>query len=232
MIDWQQSHEMLYAGGNVDVIRVWDLQRELSVMSIPTSADSPVTCLNVDKEGGKLVVAGCADGSVRLFDVRQANKYSPVSVFAEHKGPVINVAKPKSTPFRLVSGATGGTVKFWDYRMATSNSAASSVTPQSSSTASLALKTITAHTHSVMTSLSVHDYAPLIATGSQDQRIKVMNFNGDELSVIRYHDGFLGQRIGPVSSLAFHPYHVLLAAGATDSLVSIYAGETFKTSSS
>jgi regulatory associated protein of mTOR len=230
VIDWQQSSEMLYAGGNVDVIRVWDLQRELSLLNIPTSADSPVTCLNVDKEGGKLVVAGCADGSVRLYDVRQSNKYSPVAVFAEHKGPVINVAKPKSTPFRLVSGATGGTVKFWDYRVATSNSSASTVVApaQTGANNSIALKTITAHTHSVMTALSVHDYAPLIATGSQDQRIKVMNFNGDELSVIRYHDGFLGQRIGPVSSLAFHPYHVLLAAGATDSLVSIYAGETFK----
>lgn len=225
---------MLYAGGNVDVIRVWDLQRELSVLNIPTSADSPVTCLNVDKDGGKLVVAGCADGSVRLYDVRTSNKYSPVAVFSEHKGPVINVAKPKSTPFRLVSGATGGTVKFWDYRVATSSNAASTVAApaspaqQQGTGASIALKTITAHTHSVMTALSVHDYAPLIATGSQDQRIKVMNFNGDELSIIRYHDGFLGQRIGPVSSLAFHPYHVLLAAGATDSLVSIYAGETFK----
>jgi hypothetical protein len=97
-----------------------------------------------------------------------------------------------------------------------------------------------------------------------------MNFNGEELSLIRYHDGFLGQRIGPVSCLAFHPYveqkrkkreslslcvcacvffivttplssflkmrfylslsrlHILLAAGATDSMISIYAGETFK----
>jgi regulator-associated protein of mTOR len=68
----------------------------------------------------------------------------------------------------------------------------------------------------------------LYPSGSQDQRIKVFNQNGDELSLIRYHDGFLGQRIGPVSALNFHPYHILLAAGATDSLVSIYAGETFK----
>lgn len=69
-------------------------------------------------------------------------------------------------------------------------------------------------------------------SGSQDQRIKVMNFNSEELSLIRYHDGFLGQRIGPVSSLSFHPFQILLAAGATDSIVSIYAGETFKTTPS
>jgi regulator-associated protein of mTOR len=77
-----------------------------------------------------------------------------------------------------------------------------------------------------------------------------MNLSGEEVSLIRYHDGFLGQRIGPVSCLAFHPYvhskknilyyafltfivffcryQILLAAGATDSIISIYAGETFK----
>ena len=42
------------------------------------------------------------------------------------------------------------------------------------------------------------------------------------LNWIRYHDGFLGQRIGPVSCLAFHPNKPLLAAGATDSIISIY----------
>ena len=51
----------------------------------------------------------------------------------------------------------------------------------------------------------------------------MFDFNGNCLNTIRYHDGFLGQRIGPVSSLAFHPTKPLLAAGATDSIVSIYS---------
>ena len=44
-----------------------------------------------------------------------------------------------------------------------------------------------------------------------------------ELSTIRYFDGFLGARIGPVTCLAFHPSKVLLAVGATDSVLSIYS---------
>jgi regulator-associated protein of mTOR len=209
--DWQQNGELLYATGNVDQIRVWDVNRELSILNIPTAADVPVTCMTVDKEGGRLITAGCADGSVRLYDTRQGNRYAPVAVYAEHKGLVINVAKPKSANGKIISGATSGTVKFWDPR------------------STVSFKTVQAHTQSVMTALAVHDQAPLFATGSQDQRIKVFNQNSDqELSLIRYHDGFLGQRIGPVSALNFHPYHILLAAGATDSLVSIYAGETFK----
>jgi regulator-associated protein of mTOR len=41
--------------------------------------------------------------------------------------------------------------------------------------------------------------------------------------MIRYHDGFLGQRIGPVSCLAFHPTQLTFAAGATDSIISVYS---------
>jgi WD40 repeat protein len=57
-----------------------------------------------------------------------------------------------------------------------------------------------------VTAFAVHPYAPIIASGSQNQKIHVQDFDGLELNQIRYHEGFLGQRIGPVSCLAFHPY--------------------------
>jgi regulator-associated protein of mTOR len=66
----------------------------------------------------------------------------------------------------------------------------------------------------------------VVACGSQNQRIKLMSLQGKEISTIRYHDGFLGQRIGPVSALAFHPRSAVMAAGATDSIISIYSGVT------
>jgi regulator-associated protein of mTOR len=77
-----------------------------------------------------------------------------------------------------------------------------------------------------MTALTVHRHAPVMASGSAKQYIKVFSMVGEQLSMVRYHNSFLGQRIGPVSCLQFHPYQVLLAAGATDSIVSIYAGES------
>ena len=79
---------------------------------------------------------------------------------------------------------------------------------------------------SLLSAMAVHRHAPFIACGSAKQVIKVFNFQGEQLSVIRYHNSFLGQRIGPVSSLGFHPYKVYLAAGATDSNVSIYSGDS------
>jgi regulator-associated protein of mTOR len=77
-----------------------------------------------------------------------------------------------------------------------------------------------------LTAVAVHRHAPVIATGSGKQLIKTFNTSGEQLSMVRYHNSFLGQRIGPVSALGFHPYKVLLAAGAVDSLVSVYAGES------
>lgn len=79
-----------------------------------------------------------------------------------------------------------------------------------------------------LTALAVHRHAPVIATGSGKQLIKTYSTSGELLSRVRFHNSFLGQRIGPVSALGFHPYKVLLAAGAVDSLVSIYAGESIQ----
>jgi len=41
-----------------------------------------------------------------------------------------------------------------------------------------------------------------------NQFIAVYNANGDVISNIKYYDGFMGQRIGAISCLAFHPYWV------------------------
>lgn len=210
VLEWQQENEILLASGNTNVIRLWDLNKELCVQDIVTGSDYPVSCITSDRSAlGKIIIAGFADGSIKVYDSRASNRFISSMGYSEQKGCIVNVFKSKNSN-RIISGSTNGVVKFWDYRSTRS------------------VKTIVAHTNSVMTSLAVHDYAPLFATGSQDQRIKVMNLNGEEVSVIRHHEGFLGQRIGPVSSLAFHPYLVLLGAGSTDSVASIYASETYK----
>lgn len=51
-------------------------------------------------------------------------------------------------------------------------------------------------------------FYPLSSSGSMNQFIAVYNANGDVISNIKYYDGFMGQRIGAISCLAFHPYWV------------------------
>ena len=48
----------------------------------------------------------------------------------------------------------------------------------------------------------------ILFSGSWNNGVKVMNYRGEVLSEIRYHDGIIGQKIGPVCCLSFHPYWV------------------------
>ncbi|CAM9571444.1 unnamed protein product, partial [Heterosigma akashiwo] len=43
---------------------------------------------------------------------------------------------------------------------------------------------------------AVHPALPLMASGSRMQFVKTYTLGGEALGLIRYHDGFLGQRIG------------------------------------
>lgn len=54
----------------------------------------------------------------------------------------------------------------------------------------------------------VQKHVMCCCSGSPNQFIGVYNTSGDNLSTIKYHEGFLGQRIGAASCLAFHPYKV------------------------
>lgn len=65
----------------------------------------------------------------------------------------------------------------------------------------------------------------LFATGSRNSFVRIAPAEADAgAHVIRYHDGFLGTRMGPVSSLAFNAARedAVLAAGATDGVIAVY----------
>eukprot|EP00850_Spirogloea_muscicola_P012963 SM000086S23015 [mRNA] locus=s86:21057:31095:- [translate_table: standard] len=201
VVDWQQLMGFLYASGEISSIMVWDLHRELLAYNVPTQSDHAVTALSASHVHAGHLVAGCSDGSVRIFDMRARG--SP------HAQRVVGIDyQPGMDPTRLVSASIGGDIKFLDVRRD-----------------GLPYMSLDAHKGN-MTALAVHRHANVIASGSAKQYIKVFSTGGEQLSMVRYHNSFLGQRIGPVSSLHFHPYSVLLAAGASDSIVSIYAGES------
>lgn len=127
-----------------------------------------------------------------------------VATAREHSAWIVS-AHLRHDVAEAITGSVRGSVKFWDLRTMRT------------------YKTLEVQ-KSPLTALAVHNSAPIMATGSHAQFIKLLTLGGEQLGgIIKYHDGFLGQRIGPVSCLAFHPVRLMLAAGATDSIVSIYA---------
>eukprot|EP01018_Ginkgo_biloba_P000291 Gb_09312 [translate_table: standard] len=209
VVDWQQLTGYLYASGEISSIMVWDLDREQLASSIPSSSESCISALSASQVHDRQLVAGCGDGSVRLFDIRTQEMV--VCASRPHVQRIERVVgidfQPGLDPAKIVSASQAGDIQFLDIR-----------------NSSKPYLTIDAHRGS-LTALAVHRHAPVIASGSAKQYIKVFSIHGEQLSMVRYHNSFLGQRIGPVSCLSFHPYSVLLAAGATDAIVSIYAGE-------
>ncbi|XP_010264478.1 PREDICTED: regulatory-associated protein of TOR 1-like isoform X2 [Nelumbo nucifera] len=213
VVDWQQQSGYLYASGEISSIMLWDLDKEQLVSSIASSSESSISALSASQVHGGQLAAGFVDGSVRLFDIRTPEML--VCATRPHTQRVERVVgigfQPGLDPAKIVSASQAGDIQFLDIR----NQAD-------------AYLTIDAHRGS-LTALAVHRHAPIIASGSAKQLIKVFSLDGGQLGTIRYHPTFMAQKIGSVSCLTFHPYQVLLAAGAVDACVSIYADDNTQT---
>ena len=134
-----------------------------------------------------LLLAGCVDGSVMLFDRRLSPTECKVLTYREHAGRILKVHLVPSGD-KVISASSTGDIKYWTTAQAES------------------VKTVTLA--SPLTTMDVHPHAGILAVGSSQQFIGVLSQTGGVLSTIKYHEGFMGHRIGPVSCMAFHPYKV------------------------
>lgn len=200
VLDWDQATTTLITSGDVKVIRVWDTNQEKKVLDMPTGADYPITSLSIDHEGS-LLVAGCGDGTIRVYDRRLPPTECRIMTLREHSSWIVNVHL-NVRERRITSGCVTGDVRFWELG-------------QSCSTHTVA-------THADMTAMAIHPAFDAFACGSASQQIGVYNREGDNIGSIPHNDWFVNQRIGPVSCLAFHPYRALLACGSTDSIIGVY----------
>nr|KAF6286915.1 regulatory associated protein of MTOR complex 1 [Pipistrellus kuhlii] len=204
VVDWEQETGLLMSSGDVRIVRIWDTDREMKVQDIPTGADSCVTSLSCDSQRS-LIVAGLGDGSVRVFDRRMALSECRVMTFREHTAWVVKACLQKRPEGHIVSVSVNGDVRFFDPRM-----------PESVSVLQI-VKGLTA--------LDIHPQANLIACGSVNQFTAVYSGTGELINSIKYYDGFMGQRVGAISCLAFHPYWPHLAVGSNDYYMSVYSVE-------
>ena len=158
--------------------------------------------------------------------------------FASH-APIshLSMQLAPSSPW-LTAASVQGDLAMWDWRRAVAAVGGGSIEGGNGSNgggrsaASLGVHSIPSN-RGGLSALALHPQAPRLATGSRSQFIKLYDVHSlraggegggsvRELHTIRYFDGFLGARIGPVTCLAFHPTKVLLAVGATDSVISVY----------
>jgi len=212
-------------------LRLWDLRASACqrLAELP-SRGGAVTCLASAFPGTHILIAGTAGGAVHVLDTRSAA--AVVRTFEAHAPHyVVGVAQARTgSCYSVVSGSTaagacasGGResdgsanfltsapppflsadLVFWDLRLDQS------------------LRSVLAHSRGAMTGLAVHDFAPLVATGSLRQEVHVLTNSGESVDLISHHESFGSDRLAPVTCLAWHPSKPLLAVGARDSLVSL-----------
>nr|XP_045605742.1 regulatory-associated protein of mTOR-like isoform X2 [Procambarus clarkii] len=202
---WEQNTATLVMGGDSRTIRLWDLRAERRTMELPTGGDNPTVITAIHSHhAGPWIVAGFSDGYVRLLDRRLTSNRAVVRQWREHTSWVISahLLNSSQATTKIITGVVSGEVRLWDMRQ--SNSVQ-----------------VCAPNHEI-TAMATHANAHLFATGSVNQVIGVHHASGSSVNVIKYHEGFMGTRIAPVSCLAFHPRRVLLAAGTTDSYITVY----------
>jgi len=221
LLSWQQCTGMLMAGGSVNKVKVWDVEKQLCTHEMASGTEYPLTSMQSTscQMSDPTLWAGFGDGSLRLFDPRLRASTVQTIALAEQTGAVITCHIPqwRGSSHTLVTASSviaaqkgptstkevAGKACFWDMRQITNRP----------------MRTFDTGS---MTSMAVHNHAPVFACGSTRQAITIFDEAGSELNRIRYHEGFLGQRIGPVSCLAFHPFHSFLAVGAVDAYVALF----------
>ncbi|XP_037293726.1 protein raptor homolog isoform X3 [Manduca sexta] len=212
---WSAWRRSLALAGPAPALRVWDAHQELHCLDIPTGCEAAATSLWRGGEwlggGGGAegeswawqVVCGFGDGSVRAWDER-APAAAALSLH-HHAAPVLCAALRSDRP-ALITGCMNGEVRLYDTRKP------SAVVEEVRAPGPLA-------------AIDLHPLCNLLACGSVNQCISIYDLKGLLLNTIKFHEGFMGARIGPVSCLTFHPLRCAMGVGSKDSTVSVYVSE-------
>lgn len=84
-------------------------------------------------------------------------------------------------------------------------------------------RSLEAHTKGGMCVFAAHPNAPLLATATTSQVVKVWSAAGEPVGAMRAQPSSTAGKLGAVTCAAWHPYRTKLAVGAADSVCSVYS---------
>lgn len=84
------------------------------------------------------------------------------------------------------------------------------------------MRRVEAHSKGGLSALVAHPFAPLFATGTISQVVKIWSDTGEHVSSIRAHPRSASQRLGRITCLSFSPHDLKLVSGARDPVCAVY----------
>jgi regulator-associated protein of mTOR len=188
------SMSSLYAAGgsSPDVVQRWDLMTEMGCPAIHVrTSDEESSCpvaverLSAGSVEQSLLLAGCSDGAMRLFDLR-APRSALHCLQAVGRGSSLvgMVLEPGGRHNTIVAASSDGDMRLLDMRMmAGGGGVEGSALPKAEV---LCIKALTQKEPSArpgsLNVLAAHPHAPLIATGSSGQEVRVWTHSGELVS--------------------------------------------------
>eukprot|EP00963_Diacronema_lutheri_P007634 scaffold660_cov365-Pavlova_lutheri.AAC.14 len=187
------DHNNLGAGSRDKSLIVWDL-KSMDVLDILKGHEEQVSCVAVTSSG--VVVSGSLDGTLRIWD-----RSSCITVLEGHTGPVLGLAVLPTGD--LVSGSGDKTIKVWKDGCCRATlgghtdsvrsicvfgnlgflSASHDCTIRLWSFTGVEMLVMTGHTGLVY-SLAPFPGLDLVASGSEDNTVKIWNSNGKCIQTI------------------------------------------------
>ncbi|KZV72684.1 hypothetical protein PENSPDRAFT_750813 [Peniophora sp. CONT] len=116
VVNWKQAGGFLHISGDTRIIRVWDAHTETQLLDLATRQESPVTTLASESGPSATVLAGFADGAVKVFDRRMDEDDAVVRAYNDHYGWVQNVRWHPHLPGQFLSASLAGEIRLWDIR--------------------------------------------------------------------------------------------------------------------
>ncbi|KAG8997859.1 hypothetical protein FRB94_002908 [Tulasnella sp. JGI-2019a] len=117
--DWLQPYGILVVGGDSRVIKIWDCHKEMSMANIETDSTSCVTSIASDLDGATTVLAGNAEGEIKVYDRRTSGSQMMVKDYRQHSSWIQNLHWQRGADREIVSASVDGDVHLWDIRSAT-----------------------------------------------------------------------------------------------------------------
>jgi len=204
-----QSQILTAAGCSSDVVRFWDITKEQCANEYHIGSNNATSMCGLPLSP-HLTAVGFESGEVCIIDSREKE----ITAHISNLHPNSRVVKVSPHRHVLTTASINGRICFSDPRILRDNGPASQSFQIQSDR---------------MDAFDAHPFAPLMAAKNRDRDgtfvsvYSTSNYDVKEICSIRYHRGFLGQRIGPVQSLQFNPHGCVLAIGAGE-LISLHSG--------
>jgi ribosome assembly protein RRB1 len=93
-IQWSPNENTVFASCSVDcTIRIWDIRARPDQACMITAANAHDTDINVIhwNKMEPLIVSGCDQGIIKIWDLRQIQSNKPAGLFNHHGGPITSV---------------------------------------------------------------------------------------------------------------------------------------------